>query len=323
MRVDACPIETNLRPYFSGPANRSHGHVAGSMRSGDRERHCGDGPPLRVTGIPAATKQTLSAARATAWLSRPAWSRKARAIALSGTMPRPTSFATSTTGPVRRRAIRAGLSGRRRRRVRGASGCRATRSGSRPAARSAACSPAQSPAPAPPAPRRYARPARDGPGGPRSGLPSRRRPVRRWRRRRTAPRPQVPATRRTGSFPSARPRAPASRRGGIRGRSPAMHRATDGNVRGEGRGPAFHPRLAARHRPRRAAPRRPPVPITGTACRPAGGPASGADHRPASPPARTRGSRTVSRRRPPAPRARGARDAPPAALPGRRRRRCL
>ena len=49
--------------------------------------------------MPATTSQTRPATAATAWLSRPEWSRKARAIALSGTMPRPTSFATSTTGP--------------------------------------------------------------------------------------------------------------------------------------------------------------------------------------------------------------------------------
>ena len=44
-------------------------------------------------------KRTSSAAAATAWLRRPAASRKRRARGLSGTMPRPVSFETAIQGP--------------------------------------------------------------------------------------------------------------------------------------------------------------------------------------------------------------------------------
>src|SRR6202012_5459368 len=49
-------------------------------------------------GRPATMKITRSARRATRWLSRPCSSRKARARAFSGTIDRPTSFDTMTTG---------------------------------------------------------------------------------------------------------------------------------------------------------------------------------------------------------------------------------
>ena len=52
-----------------------------------------------TSGNPAATSTTVPHAAATAWLSRPCASRKLRASAFSGTMPQPTSFDTSTTGP--------------------------------------------------------------------------------------------------------------------------------------------------------------------------------------------------------------------------------
>src|SRR5690606_33248426 len=52
-----------------------------------------------LIGRPATVRITLSAAAATVWLRRPAWSRNARASALSGTMPSPTSLATTTHGP--------------------------------------------------------------------------------------------------------------------------------------------------------------------------------------------------------------------------------
>src|SRR5579883_514260 len=54
--------------------------------------------PFTTSGRPATIITTRSARDATRWLSRPWASRKRRASALSGTMPRPTSFDTSTTG---------------------------------------------------------------------------------------------------------------------------------------------------------------------------------------------------------------------------------
>src|SRR5262249_11745427 len=47
-------------------------------------------------GMPATSRTTRSATAAKRWLSRPAASRKRRASAFSGTMPRPTSLATRT-----------------------------------------------------------------------------------------------------------------------------------------------------------------------------------------------------------------------------------
>src|SRR3954447_21568808 len=49
-------------------------------------------------GRPATTNSASSAAAAMAWFMNPAASRKLRASALSGTMPRPTSLVTKTTG---------------------------------------------------------------------------------------------------------------------------------------------------------------------------------------------------------------------------------
>ena len=56
--------------------------------------------PLRRTGSPAATKYTRPAVPATAWLSRPAWSQEAQAMASSGTMPGSVSFAAGVPGRV-------------------------------------------------------------------------------------------------------------------------------------------------------------------------------------------------------------------------------
>mmetsp|Transcript_23334 Transcript_23334/g.40595 ORF Transcript_23334/g.40595 Transcript_23334/m.40595 type:complete len:325 (-) Transcript_23334:383-1357(-) len=54
--------------------------------------------PLRTRGKPATTWITQVACAASAMLSRPCASRNRRASALSGTMPCPTSFETTTTG---------------------------------------------------------------------------------------------------------------------------------------------------------------------------------------------------------------------------------
>src|SRR6185437_13363155 len=78
-----------------GPAQRE-GEVGASMISR---------ASFSTSGRPAATSTTRCACAATLWLRRPAWSRKARASALSGTMPRPTSLATSTAGPSRRGSV--------------------------------------------------------------------------------------------------------------------------------------------------------------------------------------------------------------------------
>ena len=75
------------------------------------------------SGRPATISTTRSATAATRWLSRPAASRKRRASAFSGTMPRPTSFETTTQGPRGRAsaaARRVGLG----RRGRGRRACR-------------------------------------------------------------------------------------------------------------------------------------------------------------------------------------------------------
>src|SRR5215471_15939300 len=56
------------------------------------------GLPLMVSGTPATTRTTRSARAAIRWLSWPCRSRNRRPRALSGTMPKPTSLATSTSG---------------------------------------------------------------------------------------------------------------------------------------------------------------------------------------------------------------------------------
>ena len=81
------------------------------------------------------TNSTSSATRAMVWLRRPAASRNWRAGASSGTMPRPTSLVTSTTG-LRWRASASGKpDASSTSRARRASCCTATASGSRPVAR--------------------------------------------------------------------------------------------------------------------------------------------------------------------------------------------
>ena len=55
--------------------------------------------PLMVSGNPATMRTTRSARAAMRWLSSPCASRKRRPRGLSGTMPKPTSLATSTSGP--------------------------------------------------------------------------------------------------------------------------------------------------------------------------------------------------------------------------------
>src|ERR1700728_3287293 len=54
--------------------------------------------PLMASGKPATTRTTRSARAAMRWLRTPCRSRKRRPSGLSGTMPEPTSLATSTTG---------------------------------------------------------------------------------------------------------------------------------------------------------------------------------------------------------------------------------
>src|SRR5690606_12820414 len=76
--------------------------VAGGFLGGDgghRSR------PFTVSGRPATTRVTWSTTAARRWLRRPAWSRKRRASALSGTMPKPTSLATRTSGWRRRATV--------------------------------------------------------------------------------------------------------------------------------------------------------------------------------------------------------------------------
>src|SRR5262245_38692130 len=55
---------------------------------------------LMMSGNPATTRTTQSARAAMRWLSSPWASRKRRPRGLSGTMPKPTSLATSTSGRV-------------------------------------------------------------------------------------------------------------------------------------------------------------------------------------------------------------------------------
>src|SRR5262249_11997155 len=84
--------------------------LAGPEKPGDDRR--GNAPhgqraSVSPSGRPAATKTTRAASAATAWLSRPASSRKRRPSGVSGTSPSPTSLATSTTGPpASRNAVR-------------------------------------------------------------------------------------------------------------------------------------------------------------------------------------------------------------------------
>jgi len=54
--------------------------------------------PFNETANPATMSVTLSTTFASAWFSQPASSLKRRASGLSGTMPSPTSFATSAIG---------------------------------------------------------------------------------------------------------------------------------------------------------------------------------------------------------------------------------
>ncbi len=54
--------------------------------------------PFTASGNPATTSTTRSARAAMRWLSTPCRSRKCRPSGFSGTMPEPTSLATSTTG---------------------------------------------------------------------------------------------------------------------------------------------------------------------------------------------------------------------------------
>src|SRR5882724_4580764 len=55
---------------------------------------------FKMSGKPAAIKTARSAMAAIAMLTRPCASRNSRASALSGTIPRPTSLETTTTGPL-------------------------------------------------------------------------------------------------------------------------------------------------------------------------------------------------------------------------------
>ncbi len=78
-----------------------HARLSGAQEPG----HDGRGnafhgvSPFIVSGRPAATKSTRSAIVATRWLRRPASSRNARPSGVAGTIPRPTSSETQTTGP--------------------------------------------------------------------------------------------------------------------------------------------------------------------------------------------------------------------------------
>src|SRR5215471_2570926 len=62
----------------------------------------GHGISFKMTGMPATTRTTRSACAAIRWLRSPCRSRKRRASAFSGTMPKPTSLATNTTGAAAR-----------------------------------------------------------------------------------------------------------------------------------------------------------------------------------------------------------------------------
>src|SRR6185295_5956018 len=73
----------------------------GAMALGLGVVHVTHGSPFTSIGIPATIKTTRPAIAAIRWLSRPCKSRKCRASALSGTMPKPTSLETSTVGASR------------------------------------------------------------------------------------------------------------------------------------------------------------------------------------------------------------------------------
>src|SRR6185369_14317381 len=62
-----------------------------------------------ATGRPATIMITRAACAASLWLRMPCASRKRRASALSGTMPRPTSLETSTVGPTLRASASSSL----------------------------------------------------------------------------------------------------------------------------------------------------------------------------------------------------------------------
>jgi hypothetical protein len=82
-----------------------HRRLAGAEETGDdgrRESSVGGfrvvmDQPFIFSGNPAAIKYTFAASAAIIWCSRPAWSRKSRAMRFSGTMPRPTSLETRTS----------------------------------------------------------------------------------------------------------------------------------------------------------------------------------------------------------------------------------
>src|SRR5262249_5774511 len=59
----------------------------------------GHGRPFTNNGNPATMRTTRSARAASRWLMRPCRSRNSLASALSGTIPHPTSLATSTVCP--------------------------------------------------------------------------------------------------------------------------------------------------------------------------------------------------------------------------------
>src|SRR3984893_9290422 len=76
-------------------ALRRLGAMAFDLSLVDRFHH---GLPLMVSGTPATTRTTRASRAAIRWLSWPCRSRNRRPRALSGTMPKPTSLATSTSG---------------------------------------------------------------------------------------------------------------------------------------------------------------------------------------------------------------------------------
>ena len=154
-------------------------------------------------------------ARRRAWLSRPAWSRNSRASAFSGTMPSPTSLATSTTGAASAasaassRSISAPIS--RRAPIRfdepQASGNRPASAGRRASRRASASTSSSGSSIV------VQRGAAARAMGGDARAPSRRRAPRRWRDRARRRRHARSALRHSGSCPSARRPAPASARG--------------------------------------------------------------------------------------------------------------